>query len=64
MLNRFPTNTKPHENITIDYYISSLLTCIMQLVKRTAKGTLTENYEEDIAIEMDLRTIGAIVDEE
>ena len=63
ILNKFSENTKPHDSITIDYYTSAFPS-VAQFVKRTAKQTLTENYEEFIVVEKDLCAIRVIVDDE
>lgn len=57
-------DTTSHESITVDYYMSALLTRIAQFVKRTMKPTLLENYEEAIAVEKYLHAIGVIKDDE
>ena len=63
-MNKFTTDTKPHDSITVDYYMSTLLISIAQFVKRVAKPTLLENCEEAIAVEKDLQMIGVIKDDE
>jgi len=64
ILNKFATNIKPHDSITIDYYTSALLTTIAHFLKRVAKPTLFERCEEAIVVEKDLRAIGFIKDDE
>jgi len=64
ILNIFPIDMKIHDSITIYYYIFALSTRITQFMKRTAKGTLAKNYEEAVAFEKDLCTIGVIMDNE
>ena len=64
ILNQFPLNMKPHKSITIDYYTYAFPTSIAQFVKRNVKQTFTKNYEEEIVVEKDLRTIGVFVYEE
>lgn len=63
-LNKFAVDTKPHDSITVNYYMSTLPTRIAQLVKRDAKPTLLENCKEEIAVEKDLCAIGVIKDDE
>ena len=54
ILNRFPTEMKPHDSITINYYTSASTISIVQFVKRTAKTTLAKNYEVEIVVEKNL----------
>lgn len=61
-MNKFFDNTKPRDS-NIDYYTSALPINIAQFVKRTARQTLTDNYEEAIAIK-DLHAIRVITDDE
>ena len=63
ILKKFVADTKPHDSIMVDCYMSALPTSIAQFVKRVAKPTLLENCEEDIAIEKGLRAIGVIKDD-
>jgi len=64
IFNRFPPNKKPHYSIKIDYFTSALPSSIAQFVKRTAKPTLDETFEEVIIVEKDLCAIGAIANDE
>ena len=64
ILNKFLANTKPHDFITIYYYMSALLTNIVQFAKRVEKPILLENFQEEIDVEKDLCAIGVIVDDE
>lgn len=56
--------TKPRDSITVDYYTSTLLTSIVQFIKRVAKPTPLENCEEAIVVKKNLCTIGLIKDDE
>ena len=53
ILNKFAADTKPHDSITIYYYMSALLTSIAQFVKQATEPTLLENCEEAIVVEKD-----------
>lgn len=54
ILKNFAADTKPHDSITIYYYMSALPINIVQFVKWNVKPTLLENYEKDIVVEKDL----------
>lgn len=43
ILNNFTANTKPHDSIIVDYYMSTLPTNVVQFIKRVAKPKLSEN---------------------
>ena len=64
ILNKFVTDTKPHESITVDYYTSALPTNIAQFVKWAVKPTLLESCEEAIVVEKYLCAIKVIKDDE
>lgn len=63
-MNNFTFDTKLHDSITIDFYMSALSTNIAQLIKQDAKPIILENYEEAIVIEKDLHAIGVINNDE
>lgn len=63
-MNKFAVDTKPHESIIVDFYMSALPTCIAQFVKRATKPTLLESYQEAIVVKKDLHTIRVIKDDE
>ena len=64
ILNKFTAYTKPHDSITTNYYTSTPPTNIAQFVKWDAKPTLSENCQEAIYVEKDLRAIGVILDDD
>lgn len=64
ILNKFATDTKPRDSITVDYYMAALPTRIAQFVKRATKPMLLESCEEAIVVEKDLHAIGVIKDDE
>lgn len=55
---------KPHDSITINYYMSALPTNIVQFIKRASRPTLLENFEEVTVVEKTLHVIGVIKDDE
>ena len=57
-------DTKPHDSITVDYYMFAFPTNITQFIKRAMKRTLLENFEEAIVVKKDLHTIGLNKDDE
>ena len=63
ILNKIIADTKPHDSITVDYYMSALSIIIVKFIQRVAKPTLLENFQEAIDVEKDLHAIGVIVDE-
>lgn len=64
ILNKFAVDTKPHDSITIDYYMFALPTNIARFIKQAMKPTILESYEEAINVEKYVRAIGVIKDEE
>lgn len=64
IMDKFSVETKPHDSITIDYNTSTLSTSIAWFIKRVARPTLIEKYEEAIVVEKELHVIGVIVDDE
>lgn len=64
ILNKFAANTKPHDSIIVDYYMSILPNSITQFIKKATKPTLLESCEEAIVAEKYLCTIRVIKDDE
>jgi len=62
ILNKLPVDTKPHDSITTNYYMSRLPTSIKQYVKWARRPTLLENCEESIVVEKCLHAFGVIKD--
>jgi hypothetical protein len=51
ILNKFQPESKPTQELQIEVYINALPACISMFVKRDAKTTLAENFEEAKTIE-------------
>jgi hypothetical protein len=51
ILNKFQPEDKPTQELLIEVYANDLPTSISMFVKRPAKLTLVENFEEDKMIE-------------
>lgn len=64
ILNKFAVDTKPHDSITVNYYMSALPTTIAQFIMRAVKPTRLESCEEDILVDKELHAIGVIKGEE
>jgi len=60
--NNFPMDSPPHDSITSYYYMTRLPANIVMFFKRANKVTLVENFCEALAVEKDLKFIGAITD--
>jgi len=51
--NKIPTNSRPPENVIIEFYTATLPSSMAMWVKRVAKQTLTENFNEAVQVEKD-----------
>ena len=49
--NRIPATSRPAEDVTVEFYTSSLPVSMAMFVRRAAKLTLAENFEEAIKFE-------------
>jgi hypothetical protein len=54
-LNKFQHEAKPTQELQIDVYANALLASISMFVKRAAKLTLVENFEEAKIIEFQMK---------
>jgi hypothetical protein len=55
ILNKFQPKAKPAQELQIEVYTNALPTSISMFVKRAAKHTLDENFEEDKMIEFQMK---------
>ena len=55
ILNKFQPTTKPTQELQIEVYANTLLASISMFVKRAAKKTLVENFEEAKTIEFQMK---------
>ena len=55
ILNKFHPEAKPTQELQIEVYANALPTSISMFVKRAAKPTLAENFEEDKMIEFQMK---------
>ena len=49
--NRIPATSRPAEDVTIEFYTSALPVSMAMFVRRAAKPTLTETFDEAIKVE-------------
>ena len=55
ILNKFQPNYKPTQEFQIEVYVNALPSSISMFVKRDAKTTLAENFEEAKTIEFQMK---------
>jgi hypothetical protein len=55
ILNKFQPEAKPTQELQIEVYANALLASISMFVKRAAKLTLAQNFEEDKKIEFQMK---------
>ena len=57
MRNRIPATSRPAEDVTIEFYTLALLVSMAMFVRRAAKPTLTETFDEAIKVGKDMPAI-------
>ena len=55
ILNKCQPEAKPTQELQIEVYVNALPTSISMFVKRVAKATLAENFEESKTIEFQMK---------
>ena len=55
--NRIPATSRLAEDVIIEFYTSSLPVSMAMFVRRAAKSTLTETFDEAIKVEKDMFAI-------
>jgi hypothetical protein len=55
ILNKFQPEAKPTQDMQIELYANPLLASISMFIKRVAKATLAENFEESKMIEFQMK---------
>jgi hypothetical protein len=63
LINKIPTTSKPANDVSIEFYTSTLSVSMAMFVKRDKKATLEEIFKEAIQVEKDMLILKGNLDQ-